>query len=288
MSPAAPRCRARPRDPHAPVQHPRAPSAHPHRARSGVAKEMTTGERTPPTRKAIRTSGSWESGRPHVGGAPLASIRFATPTLRNTWQAPHRNRPPRPDGRGGRGGGAPLSSYLSASPKCGQECRTPPQSFPRDVPASRHVPGETLQLCVWGGCATVIHLFWRHRRVATGCCIPPKEKGRAIVWVGCATVIHLFWRHRKVGTGCCISPSKAARGAQQRDGYLQSSPGGPRRSAKFPRRFPPSGVSKKMNQGLRTPPTQPNRKFRAWKILARAWWWGPPCPLGGSRPRRFG
>ena len=26
--------------------------------------------------------------------------------------------------------------------------------------------------------------------------------------VGCATLIHLFWRHRKAGTGCCIPPAQ--------------------------------------------------------------------------------
>ena len=118
---------------------------------SGVAKKMNKVERTPTTPQSHPDLGILGERPATCGGAPLASIRFATPTLRNTWQAPHRNRPPRPMGGEGVVGGAPLSSYLSASPKCGQECRTPPQSFPRDVPASRHVPGETLRLRVWVG-----------------------------------------------------------------------------------------------------------------------------------------
>ena len=39
-------------------------------------------------------------------------------------------------------GGAPPAAIRFASPKCGHGWCTPPRSFPRDVPASRHVPGE--------------------------------------------------------------------------------------------------------------------------------------------------
>ena len=63
-----------------------------------------------------------------------------------------------------------------------------------------------------GGAFKLFIFFCDTEGSRPGVASPPKEKWRAIVWVGCATLIHLFWRHRKVGTGCCISPSKAARG----------------------------------------------------------------------------
>ena len=54
------------------------------------------------------------------------------------------------------------------------------------------------------------------------------------------------------------------------------------------------GIAKKMNKGVRTPTTRgPDLGSRTSDLgpgnfLARAWWRGPPCPLGGSRPRSSG
>ena len=45
-------------------------------------------------------------------------------------------------------------------------------------------------------------------RKAAGECVQPSGE-TMVVWVGCATLIHLFWRHRKAGTGCCIPPPRS-------------------------------------------------------------------------------
>ena len=217
MSPAAPRCRARP-----PVTRMR---------RSHARARYLHAGRTPAPRAPaiIRTSGSWESGRPRVGGAPLASIRFATPTLRNTWQAPHRKLPSPPDGRGGHGGGGPPVLLLERVPEVRARVSHPTAKFP---------PGRAGKPTRPGGNFAVVCVGWVRNRDSSFLATP---KGRD-------RVLHPPEGER---AGDCVG------GVRNRDSSFLATPKGrdrvlhlPQQSgeggsttrrlpAKFPRRFPP-------------------------------------------------
>ena len=130
--------------------------------------------------------------------------------------------------------GSPTQTLTDQEWLCGW-VRNPDSSFlatPKGPNGVLHLPltsgkGSSPGWLCGVGCATLIHLFWRHRKAGTGCCIPPAQSWCPRV-VGCVPLIHLFLRHRRVPTGCCISPRKAERATRK------VPPGGPPRAAKFP------------------------------------------------------
>ena len=146
------------------------------------------------------------------GGPPWPQFD-SRPRPSGTLGKPHiENCPPRPMGGEGMVGGAPLSSYLSASPKCGQECRTPPKSSPGTCRQADTSRGK-LCGCVGGWVRNPDSSFLATPKGPNGVLHLPLTSGKGsspglLCGVGCATLIHLFWRHRKAGTGCCIPPAQ--------------------------------------------------------------------------------